>query len=222
MHVATGETVALVGESGSGKSTLLKTFNRLVEPTQGEVRVRGEAVDAGRPEELRRSIGYIQQESSLLPHWTVGRNVGLVPRLLGWPRERVEVRTQELLALVGLEPAAYVDRYPLQLSGGQRQRVAFARALAGEAKVVLMDEPFGALDPLIRHDMQREFSQWRERLGISTLMVTHDLQVAARLADRIAVMRDGEILQVGSARELSEAPATSYVQDLLRRGEVTI
>ncbi|HSL85286.1 MAG TPA: ATP-binding cassette domain-containing protein, partial [Thermoanaerobaculia bacterium] len=169
LAVAAGETVALVGESGSGKTTLLRCFNRMVEPTAGEVRVRGRAVAEEDPVALRRGLGYVQQEGGLLPHWTVARNVELVPRLLGreggWPAERRRARVAEVLALVGLPVERYGGRYPAELSGGQRQRVALARALAAEPEVVLLDEPFGALDALTRLELQREFGELRARLG---------------------------------------------------------
>jgi osmoprotectant transport system ATP-binding protein len=208
--------VALVGESGSGKTTLLRLFNRMVEPTAGEVRVGGEPVAAGDPIALRRRIGYVQQEGGLLPHWTVERNVALVPELLGWPRPRRGERVREALALVGLEPGAFAGRYPRRLSGGQRQRVAIARALAADPEVVLLDEPFGALDALTRVELHGQFLDLRRRLGKTLLLVTHDLAEAFRLADRVAVMKDGQILQTGAPAEVEAHPAHPYVEALLR------
>lgn len=216
LRVEAGETVALVGESGSGKSTLLKTFNRLVEPSAGEALVAGNPVGAGPAEKLRRGIGYVQQEGGLLPHWTVRRNVGLVPRLLGWEPSRIRPRCDELLSLVGLPAAEFAERYPATLSGGQRQRVAFARALAADPGVMLLDEPFGALDPIRRVEMQEEFLQWNSRLHKTTLLVTHDLAEALRLSDRVAVLRDGTIHQVAAPAELVQEPATEYVRTLVR------
>jgi osmoprotectant transport system ATP-binding protein len=213
--VERGETVVLVGESGSGKTTLLRLFNRLEVATSGEVLVAGEPVDASDPIELRRRIGYVQQEGGLLPHWTVERNVELVPALLGWTTERRRARVAELLELVGLPAPTYGPRYPRELSGGQRQRVAFARAIAADPAVVLLDEPFGALDAITRLELQDEFLRLKNRLGKTFLLVTHDLREAFRLADRIAVMKSGRALQVAPPAELARDPADSYVARLL-------
>ncbi|HYG65405.1 MAG TPA: ATP-binding cassette domain-containing protein [Thermoanaerobaculia bacterium] len=215
LAVQPGETVALVGESGSGKTTLLRLFNRMVEPTAGEVRVEGEPVARLDPITLRRRIGYVPQDGGLLPHWRVERNVELVPRLLGWDPERRRQRTREMLDLVGLDPAQYGRRYPAELSGGQRQRVAFARALAANPDVILLDEPFGALDALTRLDLHRQFLDLEARLRKTALLVTHDLGEAFRLADRIGVMRQGRLLQLGPPEELSRSPADPYVRALL-------
>jgi osmoprotectant transport system ATP-binding protein len=222
LAVAPGETVALVGESGSGKTTLLRTFNRMVEPTAGEVRVRGRAVAGEDPVTLRRGIGYVQQEGGLLPHWTVARNVALVPRLLGagggWPEARRRERVREVLEMVGLPEGRYGGRFPRELSGGQRQRVAFARALAADPDVVLLDEPFGALDALTRVDLRRELRGRLARLGKTMLLVTHDLREAFELADRVAVMRGGRVLRVGTPGELEREPGNGYVEALLKVG----
>lgn len=218
LSVAAGETVALVGESGSGKTTLLRSFNRMVEPTEGEVWVRGRRVAEEDPVALRRGIGYVQQEGGLLPHWTVARNVGLVPGLLGWDLERRRERVAEVLELVGLPVERYGERYPRELSGGQRQRVALARALAAEPDVVLLDEPFGALDALTRLELQEEFVGLKDRLGKTLLLVTHDLGEAFRLGDRVAVMRNGRVLRAGEPAELVREPGDEYVAALLRVG----
>jgi osmoprotectant transport system ATP-binding protein len=215
-----GETVALVGESGSGKSTLLKIFNRLVRPSDGRVLFEGRPIDTDPPERLRRRVGYVEQNGGLLPHWTVLRNVGLVPRLLSWEETRVRRRCEALLELVGLPPAEFARRYPRSLSGGQRQRVAFARALAADPPVVLLDEPFGALDPIRRGELQAEYLRWKASLGKTTLLVTHDVPEALRLSDRIAVMRDGVIEQTASPDDLVASPATSYVHRLLEQAGV--
>jgi osmoprotectant transport system ATP-binding protein len=215
LAVAAGETLALVGESGSGKTTLLRLWNRMVEPTAGEARVAGEAVAALDPIALRRRIGYVPQDGGLLPHWRVGRNVELVPRLLGWDRRRRDARSREMLELVGLDPGVHAARYPAELSGGQRQRVAFARALAADPPVVLLDEPFGALDALTRLELHRQFLELKRRLGKTTVLVTHDLGEAFRLGDRIGVMRAGRLLQLGRPEELIAAPADEYVRELL-------
>jgi osmoprotectant transport system ATP-binding protein len=218
LSVARGETVALIGASGCGKSTLLRMFNRLEEPTAGEIRIEGRASRDVDPISLRRRTGYMQQDGGLLPHWTIERNVALVPALLGWEKERRQRRAAELLALVGLAPESYRRRYPRELSGGERQRTAFARALAADPEVILLDEPFGALDALTRIELQDEFLRLKRRLGKTMLLVTHDLREAFRLGDRIAVMKDGSILQIDTPDALRKAPAEGYVRSLLEKG----
>jgi osmoprotectant transport system ATP-binding protein len=220
LAILPGETVALVGESGSGKTTLLRTFNRMIEPSAGAVRIEGRPAAELDPIALRRRIGYVPQDGGLIPHWRVERNVELVPRLLGWGRDRRQARTREMLELVGLDPGAHAGRYPAELSGGQRQRVAFARALAADPPLILLDEPFGALDALTRLELHRQFLELKAHLGKTTLLVTHDLNEAFRLADRIGVMRGGRLLQLGTAAELADRPADPYVSALLemRRG----
>jgi osmoprotectant transport system ATP-binding protein len=215
LAVAPGETLALVGESGCGKSTLLKLWNRMVEPTAGIVRVGGGRVDEVDPIALRRRIGYVQQDGGLLPHWTARANVELVPKLLGWEPARRRARAEEMLGLVGLDFGRHAERYPGELSGGQRQRVAFARALAADPEVVLLDEPFGALDALTRLELQRQFLDLKRRLKKTLVLVTHDLDEAFRLADRIGVMRAGTLLQLATPEELAAHPAEGFVRDLL-------
>jgi osmoprotectant transport system ATP-binding protein len=215
LSVEPGETVALVGESGSGKTTLLRLFNRLAEPTAGTVRVEGRSVAEVDPIALRRRIGYVPQDGGLLPHWRVQRNVELVPRLLGWDAARRRDRAREMLDLVGLSADLHGGRYPAELSGGQRQRVAFARALAADPPILLLDEPFGALDTLTRRELHRQFLDLRAVLPKTMVLVTHDLGEAFRLADRIGVMRHGRLLQLGSQEELTERPADAYVRELL-------
>jgi osmoprotectant transport system ATP-binding protein len=219
LAVNPGETVALVGESGSGKTTLLRTFNRMIEPSAGAVRIEGKPAAEIDPIALRRRIGYVPQDGGLIPHWRVERNVELVPRLLGWDRDRRQQRTREVLEIVGLS-AAQAARYPAELSGGQRQRVAFARALAADPPLILLDEPFGALDALTRLELHRQFLELKSRLAKTAVLVTHDLGEAFRLADRIGVMRGGHLLQLGIPKELEERPADPYVSALLelRRG----
>jgi osmoprotectant transport system ATP-binding protein len=219
LAVHPGETVALVGESGSGKTTLLRTFNRMIEPSAGAVRIEGKPAADLDPIVLRRRIGYVPQDGGLIPHWRVERNVELVPRLLGWDRDRRQQRTREVLEIVGLS-AAQAGRYPAELSGGQRQRVAFARALAADPPLILLDEPFGALDALTRLELHRQFLEIKSRLAKTAVLVTHDLGEAFRLADRIGVMRGGRLLQLGAPKELEERPADPYVSALLelRRG----
>jgi osmoprotectant transport system ATP-binding protein len=215
LEVAEGETVALVGESGSGKTTLLRLFNRTVEATGGQVEVAGAPVADQDPVALRRRLGYVPQDGGLLPHWTVERNVELVPRLLGWPAVRRRQRAREALSLVGLSPDALGGRHPRQLSGGQRQRVAIARALAAEPAVILLDEPLGALDALTRRELQGELRRLERELGRTMLLVTHDLDEAFRLADRVAVLKDGLILQVGTPDEVRRRPEHAYVAALV-------
>ncbi|MBK6485474.1 MAG: ATP-binding cassette domain-containing protein [Gemmatimonadetes bacterium] len=215
VSVRPGELLAVVGESGSGKTTLLRAFNRMVEPQSGTVRIGGENVRGIAPEQLRRRIGYVPQLGGLLPHWTVRRNVALVPRLI--KAASPDAAAREALALVGLPAEQYGDRFPHELSGGQRQRVALARALAARQEVVLLDEPFGALDAISRSEVHDAFASIRRELRFTAILVTHDLSEAARLADSIAVMRDGLIEQVGSAHRLREQPATPYVAALLAR-----
>jgi osmoprotectant transport system ATP-binding protein len=215
LEVFPGETVVLIGESGCGKTTLLRLFNRTVEATAGLIGVLGTPLPNHDPIALRRRIGFVQQEGGLLPHWPVGRNVALVPKLLGWPRPRREERTRDMLRLVGLEPDRFADRYPVELSGGQRQRVAFARAVAADPEIILLDEPFGALDALTRQELQRQFLELKDRLQKTMLLVTHDLAEAFRLADRIGVMKDGTIRQLAAPDKLRDHPADDYVATLL-------
>jgi osmoprotectant transport system ATP-binding protein len=210
-----GETVILIGQSGSGKSTLLRLFNRLDEPTTGEIRIQGKRALEQDVISLRRQIGYVQQDGGLLPHWTVEKNVGLVPTLLGWSLDRYKEQVQAMLNLVQLDPRQHGDRYPNELSGGQRQRVAVARALAGDPPIILLDEPFGALDALTKIELQEQFLDLKHRLSKTMVLVTHDLQEAFHLGDRIGVMKEGRILQVGSPRELIQSPAHEYVQSLI-------
>lgn len=215
LTVEDGEVLALVGESGSGKTTLLKTVNRLIEPTAGTVTWKGTDVGDLDPVELRRRIGYVQQEGGLIPHWTVERNVELVPRLLGWNEDERRDRSRELLSLVHLAPNEIFPRYPKALSGGQRQRVAVARALAARPDLVLFDEPFGALDAVTRSRLHRLFEEVRDEVGFTALFVTHDLAEAFLLADRIAVLYEAEVLQVARPETLEENPGHPYVEKLL-------
>lgn len=215
LAVAQGEVLALVGGSGSGKTTTLKMINRLIEPTSGSIRVMGEEVTTVDPVLLRRSIGYAFQGVGLFPHLTVGDNVAITPRLLGWEATRTRARIDELLTLVDLPPETYRERLPAELSGGQRQRVGFARALAAEPRAILMDEPFGALDPITRDALQTEFRNLQRKLSLSVVIVTHDMTEAVLLADRIAVMHEGVLRQLGTPQELLTAPADDYVAQLI-------
>jgi osmoprotectant transport system ATP-binding protein len=215
LEVGAGETVALVGPSGCGKTTALKLVNRLLDPDSGDVVVFGRPVAGEDPIALRRKLGYVIQEGGLFPHWDVRRNVETVPRLLGWPEERRRARVEELLSMVNLPASEFASRRPRQLSGGQRQRVGVARALAADPPVLLMDEPFGALDPIARRAMQREFLDWKRRLGKAVLFVTHDLVEAFRLADRVAVANRGRVRQVGTRQEILERPADDFVREFV-------
>jgi len=193
VRVEAGSTLVLLGRSGSGKTTALKMLNGLLFPTSGQVLVEDRATTAWDLIQLRRSIGYVIQEVGLFPHFTIGENIGLVPRLNGWPPERVTARVAELLHQVGLDPAQFLDRYPRQLSGGQRQRVGVARALAAEPKLLLFDEPFGALDPVTRLELQDQFLELRDRLRKTSIFVTHDVREALRLGTEIALLHRGKL-----------------------------
>ncbi len=216
LQIGSGETVVLLGSSGSGKTTTLKTINRLVTPDSGEILVRGKSVGSWDPIDLRRQTGYVIQEVGLLPHLSVEDNIGLVPRLLGWTEQKRRERTLELLELVSLAPEAFAHKRPFELSGGQRQRVGVARALAADPPLLLMDEPFGALDPINRRKLQDEFRELRDRLNKTIVFVTHDVPEALRLAHRIGVMHEGKLLQLDSPRTVLERPADAFVRDLVR------
>lgn len=218
LSVAEGECVALVGESGSGKSTLLRMFNRMVKPDTGRVLVDGQDAASMDPVALRRRIGYVPQEGGLMPHWTALRNASLVPWLEGHADPAGDARAA--LELVGLEPARFAARMPAELSGGQRQRVAIARALAARPRLLLLDEPFGALDAITRSELHELFGRLRGEIRTTTILVTHDLAEAARLGDQVAVLRAGRLEQVGPPREVYGRPGTPYVADLVRRAGV--
>ncbi|MYT90581.1 betaine/proline/choline family ABC transporter ATP-binding protein [Streptomyces sp. SID8359] len=214
-EVAEGELVTLVGPSGCGKTTTMKMVNRLIEPTEGTIFLDGDDISAIDPVELRRRIGYVIQQVGLFPHKTVLENTATVPHLLGWKRGKGRARAAELLDLVGLDPSVYGDRYPEQLSGGQRQRVGVARALAADPPVLLMDEPFGAVDPVVRERLQNEFLKLQAQVRKTVLFVTHDIEEAVRLGDRIAVYGHGRIEQFDSPATVLGAPATPYVADFV-------
>ena len=209
--VPAGKICILVGPSGSGKTTSLKMVNRLIEPTSGAILIDGHDVTSEDPVQLRRRIGYVIQQVGLFPHQTIAENVATVPRLLGWTAQRIDARVTELLALVGLDPGRYAKRYPAQLSGGERQRAGVARALAAEPPVMLMDEPFGAVDPIVRDHLQSELLRIQRELGTTILFVTHDVDEAIRLGDRVALMRDGRLVQYAPPGELLAHPANDFV-----------
>jgi osmoprotectant transport system ATP-binding protein len=214
LRIETGETLVLLGSSGSGKTTTLKTINRLIEATAGRVRIDGEDVGAAGGAQLRRRIGYVFQDIGLFPKMTVAENIAITLRLEGVKRAARRARARELLELVDMPADEYAERLPRELSGGQQQRVGIARALAADPKHLLMDEPFGALDAVTRDRMQRELIDLKHRLGKTIVFVTHDLFEAVRLGDRIAVMHEGELQQVGSASELMNEPKTEFVRSL--------
>ncbi|MFT6533346.1 MAG: osmoprotectant transport system ATP-binding protein [Limimaricola cinnabarinus] len=214
-EVERGEVLALVGTSGCGKSTTLRMLNRLIEPDEGRIEIDGHDAREVSPDALRRGIGYVIQGVGLFPHWTVAQNIGTVPRLLRWDRARVRARVEELLDLFGLEASEYADKYPSELSGGQQQRVGVARAMAAEPAMLLMDEPFGALDPVTRGRLQDEFTAIRQRRGITAILVTHDMDEAFRLADRIAVMDAGQILQIDTPERLLRGPREGFVRQFV-------
>ncbi|HET8862643.1 MAG TPA: ATP-binding cassette domain-containing protein [Solirubrobacterales bacterium] len=215
LEVAAGEICVLVGPSGCGKTTAMRLVNRTVELTEGDVLIGGESVRERDPARLRREIGYVIQQIGLFPHRTISENIGAVPQLLGWKKERIRARSAELLELIGLDPALG-DRYPAQLSGGQQQRVGVARALAADPLVMLMDEPFGAIDPINRERLQNEFLRLQAEIGKTVLFVTHDIDEAIKMGDRIAVMRTGgKVAQYATPAELLMAPADEFVEDFV-------
>jgi osmoprotectant transport system ATP-binding protein len=206
LAVARGDTLVLLGRSGSGKTTTLKLINRLLEPSEGEIMIAGRAASEWNPIQLRRGIGYVIQDAGLFPHWSVERNVALVPHLENWEPARIQARVKEMLGLVGLPPADFAARRPSELSGGQRQRVGVARALAADPPILLMDEPFGALDPVTRAELQREFRSLAARLKKTIVFVTHDVREALFLGTRIALLSEGRLVGIYSPEEFLRAP----------------
>jgi osmoprotectant transport system ATP-binding protein len=215
MTIDTGTITVIVGTSGSGKTTLLRLINRLEEPTSGEVRINGQSTLDVKPHILRRRIGYAIQGHGLFPHHTVARNIGAVPQLLGWTRDKIDARVDELLDLFSMAPQEFRHRYPSELSGGQQQRVGVARALASRPDLILMDEPFGALDPIIRTRAQEDLRRIQQALGSTIILVTHDMEEAIRLGDRVAVMDGGKLVQHATPAEIITHPATDFVADMV-------
>ena len=215
LTIETGQVCVLIGPSGCGKTTTMRMVNRLIEPTSGRIIVGDRDVTAADPVELRRHIGYVIQQIGLFPHMTIAQNVATVPKLLGWDPARIKARTAEMLALVGLDPGQYLSRYPRHLSGGQRQRVGVARALAADPPVMLMDEPFGAVDPIVRGRLQEEFLAILKRLSKTVILVTHDIDEAIRMGDVVAIMKDGRLVQYDTPDRLLAAPADEFVADFV-------
>ena len=215
LSVREGEFVTILGSSGCGKTTLLKMINRLYEPDSGTIRLFGEEIRSRDVVQLRRGIGYVIQQVGLFPHYTVAENIATVPKLLKWDKQRISARVDELLSLVGLEPGEFRDRYPSQLSGGQQQRVGLARALAADPKIMLMDEPFGAIDSITREKLQDELLDLHRRMGKTILFVTHDIEEAFKLVDRIILMNEGKLLQFDTPEAIIRAPADPFVRSLV-------
>jgi osmoprotectant transport system ATP-binding protein len=215
LTVEKGDVCVLIGPSGCGKTTTMRMVNRLIEPTSGRIVVGERDVTHGDPVELRRHIGYVIQQIGLFPHMTIAQNVATVPKLLGWDAARIRARAEEMLALVGLDPGQYLRRYPRHLSGGQRQRVGVARALAADPPIMLMDEPFGAVDPVVRGRLQEEFLGILKRLKKTVILVTHDIDEAIRMGDRVAIMKDGRLVQYDTPDRLLAAPADAFVADFV-------
>ena len=217
LDVAEGKTLVLLGSSGCGKTTTLKMINRLIEPTSGTIEVDGQDVTSQDPVLLRRKIGYVFQEIGLFPHMTIEQNVAIVPKLLGWDKNRRRVRAHELLELMGLDPGIFADRYQDELSGGQQQRVGVARALAADPDYLLMDEPFGALDALTRDTLQQELLSLKGRLRKTIIFVTHDILEAITLGDEIAILHNGNLEQIGTKEEVLSSPKTEFVAELFSK-----
>lgn len=215
--VSKGETFVMLGTSGCGKTTTLKMINRLVEPSSGRITINGKDIRDENPEILRRHIGYVIQSIGLFPHYTVEQNIEIVPRLLKWEKEKIKKRIAELLELLGLPPSEFLKRYPHDLSGGQKQRIGLARALASDPPLVLLDEPFGALDPITRKQIQKEFKSLESILNKTMILVTHDIQEAVLLGDRVCLMRGGKIEQIGKPDELISSPANSFVKEFFNK-----
>lgn len=214
LEVEQGEFIVFIGPSGCGKTTTMKMINRLIEPTEGSIYIKGEDILKKNQVELRRSIGYVIQQIGLFPHMTIMENITLVPKLLKWPEDQRKKRAEELLKLVNMSPD-YLYRYPRELSGGQQQRIGVLRALAADPPLILMDEPFGALDPITRDSLQEEFKHLQQSLGKTIIFVTHDMDEALKLADRIVIMRDGKLVQVGTPDDILRNPADDFVEEFI-------
>ncbi|WP_165999701.1 ABC transporter ATP-binding protein [Bacillus sp. Cs-700] len=215
LHIEQGELLTLIGPSGCGKTTTMKMINRLIEPSGGQISIDGKRISDQDPVELRRSIGYVIQQIGLLPHMTIAENIALIPKLKKWDKSKIDKRVDEMLNLVGLEPSVFRSRYPLELSGGQQQRVGVIRALAAEPPIILMDEPFSALDPISREQLQDELVKLQKEIQKTIVFVTHDMDEAMKIADRIAIMKDGEILQLDTPDRLLRHPKNEFVRNFI-------
>jgi len=215
LNLYSGETIVLIGPSGCGKTTTLRMINRLIEPTKGTIYINGTDISKLDVVELRRNIGYVIQQIALFPHMTIAQNIGLVPYLKNWPEAKRKQRVEELLEFVGMSPSEFYYRYPNELSGGQQQRIGVARALAANPEIILMDEPFGAVDPITRTTLQEELLQMQDKLGKTIIFVTHDMDEALKLADKIAIMKDGQVVQYDSPKQLLTNPAHGFVEEFI-------
>lgn len=220
LKIKTGEFIVLIGESGCGKTTTMKLINRLIDPSSGNIFIDGEDISKINPITLRRRIGYVIQKEGLMPHMTIGENIELVPKLLRWKKERRKKRAFELLNLLNLDPEIYYDKYPHEVSGGQKQRVGIAGALAANPDIILMDEPFSALDPITRENIQDEVLKLQKELGKTIIFVTHDMDEAIKLGERIAFLKDGEILQFGTPDEILKKPASEYIEQFIGKDRI--
>lgn len=219
LKIEDGKIVVLIGPSGCGKTTTIKMLNKLIEPSSGKILIDNEDISLKDTIELRRSIGYVIQQAGLFPHMTVGENIALVPFLKKWPKEKISHRVEELLDLVGLDKEEFINRYPEQLSGGEQQRVGVARALATDPQIILMDEPFSALDPITRRELQHELDELQQKLKKTVVFVTHDMDEAIKLGDKICIMKDGEIVQFDSPKNILEKPANDFVAEFIGPGK---
>ena len=220
MKIEEGNLVVLIGSSGCGKTTLLKMINRLIENTSGQILVDGKDIKSMDPIKLRRSIGYVIQQTGLFPHMTVKENIEIIPKLMGIDQSEIDAKTEELLNMVGLDPEKYSDRYPVELSGGQQQRIGVARAFATDAKIILMDEPFSALDPITRAELQEELFSIQKEYRKTIVFVTHDMDEALNLADKICILKNGKILQYDTPENILKNPADSYVEDFVGKNKI--
>ncbi|QPC48369.1 ABC transporter ATP-binding protein [Mangrovibacillus cuniculi] len=215
LKIEKGEFVSLIGPSGCGKTTTMKMINRLIEPTSGDIFIEGNSILKQSPVELRRSIGYVIQQIGLLPHMTVEENVAIVPKLLGWEKQKIKSKTEELMDLVGLDPNVYRYKYPLELSGGQQQRIGVIRALAAEPPIILMDEPFSALDPITREKLQDELKIIQKEIQKTVVFVTHDMDEALKMSDKLAILHKGQLVQLGTPEDITTNPETSFVKSFI-------
>lgn len=215
VELQTGEIIVLIGPSGCGKTTTLRMINRLIEPTEGTISIDGTDISETDPVELRRNIGYVIQQTGLFPHMSIAQNIGLIPRVEKWPEEKQRTRVEELLEFVGMSASEFYDRYPDELSGGQQQRIGVARALAADPEIILMDEPFGALDPITRGTLQDELLKMQDTIGKTIVFVTHDMDEALKLADKIAIMQDGKIIQFDTPEQILRNPADDFVREFI-------